>query len=248
MRAVNLIPADQRSGAAVGAGRSGGAAYAVLAIVGAVALLALLYGIADHQISSRKTQVASLQTRSQQAQAAASQLAPYTSFVALRQARAQAVEALVDTRFDWAHTFHEFGRVLPSGASITTLSGVIGAAGAAGGSSSSSSSAAAASGTSATPAGSVPVFTVTGCAHSQSAVAETINRFKLIDGVATVTLQSSTKPSPGVGGTTTGAGGCGKLPAYTLAVGFSPLPTASAAAAAASTRTVVVTTGVGGTR
>ena len=33
MRAVNLIPAGQRSGASVGAGRSQGGAYAVLALL-----------------------------------------------------------------------------------------------------------------------------------------------------------------------------------------------------------------------
>ena len=43
MRAVNLIPADQRAGAAGVGGRSGGGAYAVLALVGGLALLALLY-------------------------------------------------------------------------------------------------------------------------------------------------------------------------------------------------------------
>ena len=35
----------------------------------------------------------------------------------MREQRAQAVDALIDSRFDWAHVFHEFGRVLPSQAS-----------------------------------------------------------------------------------------------------------------------------------
>ena len=54
------------------------------------------------------------------------QLAPYTSFIALRQQRMQAVEQLVDSRFDWAHAFHEFGRVLPLEVSITSLHGTVG--------------------------------------------------------------------------------------------------------------------------
>ncbi len=242
MRAVNLIPAEQRAGATVGAGRSGGAAYAVLGVIGAIALLAVLYGVADHQVSSRKSEVASLQQRAAAAQSQAAQLAPYTSFVALRQARVQAVESLVDSRVDWAHAFHEFGRVLPHSASMTSLSGAIaGTTGA-----SASSAAASSSVGSATPPGSVPVFTLTGCATSQSAVAETMNDLRLIDGVSTVTLQSSAKSATNnaSAATSTGSGSCGKFPTYTLAVGFQPLPATSAASAAATARTVASTGGV----
>ena len=62
MKAVNLIPADQRGGASVGAGRSEGAVYAVLGLLAGLALLAFLYGRADHQISSSKARVATVPT------------------------------------------------------------------------------------------------------------------------------------------------------------------------------------------
>ena len=52
MRAVNLIPAEQRSGGVVGAGRSGGVAYAVLGALCGLALMALMYGIAHHQVNT----------------------------------------------------------------------------------------------------------------------------------------------------------------------------------------------------
>jgi Tfp pilus assembly protein PilN len=239
MRAVNLIPADQRSGGSVGAGRSGGAAYAVLALVAGLAVMALLYGLAHHQITSRKTQAATLTARAQAAQAAAARLAPYTSFIALRQERTQAVETLVNSRFDWAHVFHEFGRVFPADASISSLTGTIGSApGTAGGSpagASSSSSSAAGSTTvaSATPPGSVPTFTVSGCATTQTAVAQTLTRLRLMDGVSNVTLQSSTKTAASSGGA---GGGCpGGDPAFAIQVTFQPLPTAAAASAATTT-------------
>ena len=108
--------------------------------------------------------------------------------------------------------------------------------------SSSSAAGASAAVTSATPPGSVPTFTVSGCAKSQAAVAETIDRLRLIDGVASVTLQSSTKAASG-GGSASGAGGCApNQPAYTLQVAFQPLPTPSAAASS-NTTVVVATTG-----
>ncbi len=231
MRAVNLIPAEQRGGGAVGAGRSRGGAHAVLALLGGLALMALLYGVAHHQVASRRAQAAAVTAEAQGAQAAASRLAPYTSFIALREARVQAVSQLVNSRFDWAHAFHEFGRVLPADISIGSLSGSIGPAGPAG----SSAAAAGAGGvTSVTPPGSVPTFTLAGCATSQPAVAQMLERLRLIDGVKEVTLQSSTKGSPSGGGT--GGAGCGAHGvAFAAQVSFDPLPSVAAASAAAKT-------------
>jgi Tfp pilus assembly protein PilN len=238
VRAVNLIPADQRGGAAVGAGRSEGAAYAVLGLLAGLALMALLYGMAHHQISSRTARVATLTAQAQQEQARAGELAPYTSFLALREQRVQDVSELVDSRFDWAHSFHELGRVLPREVSISSLSGTIGSA---------TTTAVAATPTpapttgtastaaattpavsSATPPGSVPTFTLSGCTTSQSEVALTLDRLRLIDGVSEVTLQSSTKGSGS-------AGGCSAHdPVFTVTITFDQLPSTSAASAAAA--------------
>jgi hypothetical protein len=254
MRAVNLIPSDSRAGSAPVAGRSGGAAYAVPAVIGGLAILALLYGLAHHQISSRRAQLASLTARAQRAQAEAGQLAPYTNFVALREERTRAVSDLVDARFDWAHAFHELGRVLPRDASISSLDGTIGGSGgaassavapaastaapAAAGSATTAASAtstSAASGaaagpavTSATPPGSVPTFTLSGCATSQKQVALTLTRLRLIDGVGEVTLQSSTKSNTTSSPGGAGAGSCGAGPAFTIQVTFAPLPSSAA--------------------
>jgi hypothetical protein len=252
MKAVNLIPADQRGGASVGAGRSEGAVYAVLGLLAGLALLAFLYGTADHQISSRKVRVATLEAQAQRATAQAGELAPYTSFIALREQRVQEVSQLVGSRFDWAHSFHELGRVLPRGATISSLTGTIGSSTATGaapaaaapapaasavGSTGTASAGAATSVASATPPGSVPTFTLSGCATSQSEVALTLDRLRLIDGVSEVTLQSSAK-----GGSTSGGnGGCsGKDPVFTVQVAFDPLP-ATPAVGAASTATAAAT-------
>lgn len=232
MRAVNLIPAEQRSGQPVGAGRSQGAAYAVLVLIGALALMAYLYGSAHHQISSGRAQVASLTAETQQAQATAERLAPYTSFVAQREARTQAVDSLIYSRFDWAHVFHEFGRVLPSGVAVSALAGTIGSAT---GSASSASTSSSSGGGSATPAGSVPTFTLSGCATSQPTVALTLQRLRLIDGVKEVTLESSTA-GPKESSISSSSGGCSSSdPVFSVQITFAPLPSASAVAAATKT-------------
>lgn len=233
MRAVNLLPAEQRGGVSVGAGRSQGGAYAVLATAGGLAAMAFLYGHAHHQISSRRGEVASITAQAQQAQDAAERLAPYTSFVSMREQRAQAVETLVDSRFDWAHAFHELGRVLPSAVSVSSLSGTIGAGGESSTSTTTSSptttTTTASSVSSSTPPGSVPTFTLTGCATSQASVALMLERLRLIDGVDEVTLQSSTAGSTGGGGCPSG------YPAYALQIDFDALPATTAAASAVTT-------------
>ncbi|MCW3018947.1 MAG: hypothetical protein JWN10_1255 [Solirubrobacterales bacterium] len=229
MRAVNLVPVEQRSGQPVGAGRSQGGAYAVLVLAGGLALMAFLYGQANHEVTSRRAQSESLAAKAQQAQAAVERLSPYTSFIAQREQRVQAVDALVDSRFDWAHALHELGRVLPPQTSISTLSGTIGTAGSSGASASTSAAGVAGS----SPAGAVPTVTLAGCASSQSTVALTLERLRLIDGVKDVTLQSSTS---GSSGSSASAGGCsGQRATFSATVTFDPLPSSSVVATANKT-------------
>lgn len=256
MRAVNLIPAEQRGGASVGAGRSQGAAYAVLGLLAGLAVMAVMYGIAHHQVTSATSEAASISTQAQQAQAQAERLAPYASFVTAQEQRTQQVAQIVDSRFDWAHVFHEFGRVIPATASVTSLTGTIvpaststASAPASSSASTSSASAAAtastaASAASATPPGSIPTFSIAGCAKTQADVALLLVRLHLIDGVSNVTLQSSTKTAGGGGGT----GSCpANAPAYSATVTFDPLPSSSALKMPAKT-TVIVASDSSGTK
>jgi Tfp pilus assembly protein PilN len=242
MKAVNLIPADQRKDTESVGGRSQGAAFGVLALLGGMALLALLYGVAHHQVSTRTSEAQQLQQQAQQTQAEASRLAPYTSFVSLREQRAQAISQLVNSRFNWAQAYHELARVLPANASLNTVSGTIATGPAAGSATAAAPSAASSSpsaGTtsasttaassstsgsssvkSATPPGSAPTFTIAGCATTQAEVARTLERLRLVEGVSEVTLQSS--DTSGSSGST---GGCPTGdPAFSVLVTFKALP------------------------
>lgn len=238
MRAVNLIPQDQR-GTVSAAGRSGGGAYAVLAVVGGLALLAFLYGMAKNEVSSNKSKAADLTARAAKAEAAATQLAPYTSFIAVRESRIQAVSLLMGTRFDWAHSLHELGRVLPKDASISAIDGVVGSSTASAKSSSSAASAASsATVASATPPGTVPTLTLNGCATSQGEVALVLQRLRLMDGVSEVKLASSTKSSSAGAATTSAPGSCAPNdPAFVVNVSFDALPTPAASSAPSTTLT-----------
>lgn len=242
MKAVNLIPSEDRARGVggVGVGRSQGAAYGVLALLAGLALLALVYGLARHQVSSRRSELAKVLASAQRVEGATAALSSYASFDALREQRFKAVNELVGARFDWAHSLHELGRVMPDGTSISTLSGTIGAgsspaaaASAAktstteptstGASTAASTSATATPVTSATPPGSVPTITLGGCATTQAKVALTLQRLRLIDGVSKVSLQSSAKASASGGGANGGCSGA----AFTVTLTFQALPVVS---------------------
>lgn len=217
MRAVNLIPSEQRRGAVNLSGRSGGAAYVVVGLILGLAVMAVLYGKADHEIGVKQAEATRLSAEAQQAQSEAGRLAPYTSFVAMREERLKAVQELANTRFDWAHAMHELGRVVPTQAALSTVTGTVGATTVSAAPAAPATASASKSVASATPAGSTPSFTIAGCATSQSAVALTMNRLRLIDGVSEVNLQSLSKSG--------GGGGCpAGGPSFSMQVSFDALP------------------------
>jgi Tfp pilus assembly protein PilN len=238
MKAVNLIPGEQRQRGGDLTGRSGGGALIVLGLLAGLAVLVLMYGSAHHRVSSQAGDVASLTAQANAIQARTGRLTPYTSFVSMADQRTQTVSKLVQARFDWSHSLHELGRVLPAGTALSSLHGTIGPAGQSSGSSTATTVTAAATSASpesSTPPGSTPIFTLTGCATSQSEVAQTLQRLRLMDGASEVQLQSSTKS--GVGGSS--GGSCpGGDPTFSVQVTFAGLPAApapSATGTAAST-------------
>ena len=184
MKAINLIPADQRRGAGGAAGRTGGGAYA---IVGLLAIALLLFGswtLTNKQITEKTAEADSLEQQAQIKTAQASALGSYKKFADIRANRVQTVKKLVDTRFDWAHAMGEVSRVLPAKTWLTGLSGTIapGVASDVGGA--------------ADPlraARPVPAIEMTGCSTSQTEITRLIARLRLINGVDRVSISSAKK-------------------------------------------------------
>jgi Tfp pilus assembly protein PilN len=184
MKAVNLIPAEERRGAA---GRTGGSIYGLLGALAALAVLASAYGLTSRSISQTRADIATTRSQADAAEAVTGDLSAYTKFNQLRQQRKQTVAKLAAARFDWAHVLREVARTIPADASLTTLSGkVAGAHGAA-----APAPGGAASGGSSSPAG--PSVEVAGCTTGQSAVARLMVDLRRIDGVQRVQLTSSAK-------------------------------------------------------
>ncbi len=221
MKAVNLIPSEQRSGGTVGA-RSGGAAFLVLGLLAGLVVLAALYGMSHKTLQSRTAEAATIGQHAEEVKQQAATLAPYAAFMSLREQRLHSIAQLIGGRFDWATVMDELSRVLPNDAALTSIQGTVGASAGSVAAPSSSAASASASVASATPPGATPTLTLSGCAKSQSTVAEMLVHLRLMNGVSDVTLQSSTKSASG-SSTTCGGGD----PVFSVQVSFEPLPTAS---------------------
>lgn len=198
MRAVNLIPRDYRAGKASGGGRAGMATYALLGVLAVALGLVTLYVVTSNSVADQKSKLAALQQQFPQLQAEAAQLAPYTQFAALAQARAQTVQHIAATRFDWAASLDQLSKVVPANTSLTSLAASTNSA---------SSSGAVSSSSHGLPGD--PTFELHGCTGSQDDVARLMSRLRLMDGVVRVTLSNAGKQGGGSSGTATPAATAG---------------------------------------
>lgn len=220
MRAVNLIPPDQRPGAAGRAGRSGGAVYVVLGGLAALALMVGLWAMAGSRLSSDRAELARLQAETSAAQARAGRLASAGDIRTLRSQRTQVVRTLAAARVDWAKTLDALARTLPSDTWLDSVTASVApGAGPAGGAGGAAAVASAASG---------PSIQITGCSPSQARVARLMPRLRTVPGVERVSLVSSTAAEPGAG-TAGSSGGCTRV-SFGMVLFFAARPGAAAAA------------------
>ncbi len=176
MRAVNLIPDDQRRGAGGTTGRSGGVAFAVIGVLAGLVALVAVYTMTSSTISTRESQLKTLKQQVLDSQTANAQLAKYSALAAQRKARVDTVTQIADTRFDWAHAMNEIPRVLPTNTWLEEMDGTL--------------SPTATSGSTA-PAG--PQIEIKGCTTGQIPVANVMSALSRMDGVIDVDLISSDK-------------------------------------------------------
>jgi Tfp pilus assembly protein PilN len=235
MRAVNLVPLEERRGASA-PGRSGADVYAALGILALLVIVAGAYVLASNSLNDKRAQLARTQQEAKVAEARAGSLRSYTQLTALREKRAQTVQILADSRFDWARALHEVARTLPRYAWLTSMRATV------------------------TPDVKVdggqtdplrqslaaPAIELLGCAGSQDDVAGVIASMRGIDGVQRVSLSSSTKSAnaapSGAARTSSGAaagGGCqadARAAQFSMTVFFDAPASTSAAPATETTK------------
>ena len=198
MRAVNLIPRDQRRGGGGGpGGRTGSAVYIVLGALGALVLATAVYTLTGNQVNSRKGEVATVSQEAATLEQQAAALKPYTQFASLSESRLQTVSSLADSRFNWERAMRDLARALPSDVWLTSLVGTVAPGvtleGGGGGSTGSLRSAV-----------QMPAIELVGCTESQSSVSRVMARLRTMRGVQRVSLASSEKAEGTAGG---GGGG-----------------------------------------
>lgn len=228
MRAVNLIPAEERRGAGGAAGRSGGAAYVLLGLLAVLVVVVSFYTLEKRSVGEKRSELATVERQAAAVEAQAAELASFVQFAGLRARRTQTVSSLAASRFDWSHALRELARVVPPNVSLTGLQGTV-----APGVTLKASIAGQTSGLRSALA--VPAVEIVGCTTDQTSVARMITRMRLIDGVTRVALQSSVKAdaSGGRGGSSGDdcRQGNARFPQFALVIFFDPaaggVPTAA---------------------
>ncbi len=242
MKAVNLIPPEEQRGGAGGAGRTGGAVYVLLGVLGVFVVAIAAYVLTTNTIAERKSEVARVTNEAAIAQAQAAALRPYRDFAVLRQKRVATVAGLASNRFDWERTMRDLARVIPGDVWLSSLRATVSPTvqfGTGGGG---------AGGDTGAVRGKqpVPAVEIVGCTTNQAEVARVLTRLRLIQDVSRVTLVESAKSDNQVsagggsgGGASSGDSGGGganqdcrhgstKIPRFQLVVFFKPLPGAAA--------------------
>jgi Tfp pilus assembly protein PilN len=232
MRAVNLIPTEDRRGAGGAAGRSGGGVYVLLGALALLVVMAGAYVLTGKSLDDKKSELTRVTHEAEQAEARSNALANYTRFASIRTKRVQTVSQLAASRFDWSHALHEVARVLPTNAWLTQLAGTTSPTVNIGG------------GNPLRGALPVPALEIHGCTTSQASVARMRARMRLIDGVQRVSLEDAEK-GEGTGGSIDAAtsgdcrGGSRHFPKFSIVVFFNQpegaLPPAGSTATAAAT-------------
>jgi Tfp pilus assembly protein PilN len=246
MKAVNLIPVEERRGSAA----SGGSAvptYAVLGVLAVLVVMAAAWTLTGRTVNDRKAKLASVEQQATAAEAQANQLSAYSAFSDLRKKRAETVASIAHSRFDWAHVMHEIARVIPPDTHLTGLSGAV----------SSTAQAPNGAGQALSLRGSNPgpAIDIVGCADGQANVSRMISRLRLIDGVQHVTLAESSKNDTAAGGadsSTSDDGECrynSRIAKFDVLLIFAapPAEAAPTAAPAAGTAAPASTTTTGST-
>ncbi|MET0615531.1 MAG: PilN domain-containing protein [Thermoleophilaceae bacterium] len=183
MKAVNLIPTDQRRAQASGA--QGGSSYVVLGVLAVLLLMAVAYVFTSNNVNSRKSDAAAAKTEADQLEAQVAARGAYTNFSQVKEQRIASVRTVADTRFDWERLMRELSRVMPSGSWIqATDASVTGNV---------TGSDAPTTTTTGAPVAPQPKANLVGCTPDQSDVAAMMVRMRQLHRVSDVELNESVK-------------------------------------------------------
>jgi Tfp pilus assembly protein PilN len=188
VRAINLIPVDQRRGSARGSGgKPSVAVYAVLGGLGAAVVCVLAFVLLSNSINEKNEKLADLQAKAQGEKQVADALRPYGQFADIQRARHQQISTLTSGRFDWERALRQLSLAIPRNVYLLNVSAT--------GSPDVEIDGGSASGDlqNIRKKTAGPAFVMTGCTYSQHAVARMMTRMRNLDDVTEVHLAKSTR-------------------------------------------------------
>jgi Tfp pilus assembly protein PilN len=208
MRAVNLIPTEQRRAKATG--KASGSAYAIVGVLAVVLVMAVAYVLTSNQVNENETKAAEAKQQADALEAQAAALGSFTNFAAIKDQRLASVVTTAQTRFDWERLMREVSMIMPEGSWLrTTSASVVGEA--------------SPTGETATPtAGAAlnPTATFVGCTRKQSEVATLMVRMGELHRATDVKLnQSAVEAADGEASIDS----CGSLYQFDVTVSFEPV-------------------------
>jgi Tfp pilus assembly protein PilN len=208
MKAVNLIPGDQRRAKA--SGERAGSSYVVLGVLAVLLVMAVAYVVTANGVNDKTSKAAKAKQEADTLETQAAELDSFTDFSSLKEQRLAAVVAAAETRFDWERLIRELSRVMPAGSWLqTTQASVLGDPNAV--------ATPTAAATVAAP--SAPSATLVGCTPRQSEVAKILVRLRSLHRVTDVELNESLREQ-GVSDVTIDS--CGPLYKFDVTVTFAP--------------------------
>ncbi len=125
MRAVNLIPSEQRR--AKPSGKGSGAAYIVVGVLAVFLVMAVASVLTSNKVNENETKAAEAKQEADALEAQAAQLGSFTNFAAIKEQRLASVVTAAETRFDWERLMREVSLIMPEGSWLkTTYASVLG--------------------------------------------------------------------------------------------------------------------------
>jgi Tfp pilus assembly protein PilN len=208
VRAVNLIPTEQRRAKATG--KASGSAYAIVGVLALVLVMAVAYVLTSNKVNENETKAAEAKQQADALEAQAAALGSFTNFAAIKDQRLASVVTTAQTRFDWERLMREVSMIMPEGSWLmTTSASVLGEA--------------SPTGETATPtAGAAlnPTATFVGCTKKQSEVATLMVRMGELYRATDVKLnQSAVEAADGEASIDS----CGPLYQFDVTVSFEPV-------------------------
>jgi Tfp pilus assembly protein PilN len=211
MKAVNLIPTEQRRVEA--SGKQAGSAYVVVGVLVTLLAMVAAYVVTSNSVTDKKSQAATAKSEADRLEAEVAARGSYTNFADIKKTRLASVMSVAETRFDWERLMRELSRVMPEGSWLQNTDASV--TGEIDGETNTSS-------TTGLPVASGPKAKLVGCTPDQSDVARMMVRMRQIHRVEDVELNESAT-EPGEKGETT-QDTCGRFYQFDITLSFAQTP------------------------